>query len=189
MVTVSMVRRRERGMTLIETMVVIGIALALLAVFGMRLNLSVAKGAQTDAALTAVLDRAHLVAQTSGVGATIVFTAVGSATSGYDALQVCPGRPTSAGLTMSLCREAGTSPSPLSLCYTGTTGACEVLAGSSFFVAMNPDGSVTGGATGNYATAPVCAQGQDLVLTWVGPGVNGQGGTQKIDCATGLRMP
>lgn len=161
----------SRGFTLIETMVVLAITMAGIAVVLISLS---HQRPETHASLTVItgaLDRAHAIAQTTGTGATITATTRLNGQPGFD-ISVCQGRPYN---NLQNCKEEDAIPTAVGL----TTPAGAITGPWAMYI--NNDGSIAAGAYPSGTTEPTCNAGQSVTIN-----LNYAAMTDPtIDCATG----
>lgn len=177
----------QRGFTLIETLVVVGIVAILLAAGGLFL-LGMRPGALVQATddFDAVMASARSVAATSGNGATLVFAPRASpAAPGFE-LRVYLGRPTRTGgvastNAMPVVSDAAVSEatfgSPPFAIFIGSSGH---VSGKASYPTIDNAGKAT---FPKIAAEPACPNG-GFVLTFVGP--QGARQTRTIPCGMSL---
>jgi prepilin-type N-terminal cleavage/methylation domain-containing protein len=182
--------RGQRGMSLIEIMVVMAIAALLLAGFIFFAHSGYERAGDLSA-LSSALDHAEAIARSSGNGATIAYFAssdpgVVAQANGY-VLLVCAGRPN--GVTFATCTRETPQPGSVSVAPPAGMAITDDWA-----IYVDPAGSVaagswpsnytntTSGAVTPVASEPSCPAGSSITVTFSGGEASSTG---TIDCATG----
>jgi prepilin-type N-terminal cleavage/methylation domain-containing protein len=184
-------RHGERGFSLVEILVVVAIASALIVGSVVAFNHQGYERAGSSKLFGSMIDRAESVAHSSGNGATVVYfsnTDAGvKAPAGSYILVICAGRPDAAGL--SSCIVEPSTPGSVSVSPPGgtaVTGDWAVYVDSSGSVATGPwttsyANTVAANAT-PIASEPSCPAGSSIGVTFSGGEASSTG---TIDCSTG----